>query len=235
MGTNPHFFSGEHQPSLPLSTSTMPDTYTVAPHLAYFDIPLSHFAASRPEFESFGVGGYIISKSRPTPACPGLPRVLLLQRALTDAMPGSWEGPGGACEPDTDKTILDGVAREVLEETGLHVSRVVELVGVDGWQHTRRNGTRFRIAKYSFLVEIHEATRQLPYGSLQSLPCEEFPVRLEDTEHQAFEWATEGKVRQSHQTSQGKYTLALPPSGHQGANILRAFDLFRGMVGEKSA
>ncbi|KAJ6129271.1 hypothetical protein N7512_002051 [Penicillium capsulatum] len=207
----------------------MARSYTVAPHLANFDIPLAEFAASRPEFESFGVGGYIFSHLNPT--SHHAPRVLLLQRALTDSMPGCWEGPGGAAEPD-DRSLLSGVAREVLEETGLHVSRVLELVAVDAWQHTRRNGTRFRIAKYSFLVDVYESVCTRPDGKIQLVPLGDIPVSLEATEHRAYDWAAEEDVRLCLHSGQGKYQL--PPSGHQGANILRCFDFLRG-VGEQSA
>lgn len=198
----------------------MARSYTVAPNLAYFDIPFAEFAAARPEFESFGVGGYIFSRKNFAHSDEA-PRILLLQRALTDSFPGCWEGPGGASEPE-DGTLLDGVVREVLEETGLHVSRVVELVAADAWQHTRRNDTRFRIAKYSFIVEVHEHTRELCEGVTQAVPREEIPVSLEATEHQAFEWATKEDLRLSLQACGGKYKL--PP--YQGVNILRCFDFY---------
>lgn len=204
--------------------------YTLAPHLEYFNIPIAEFAAARPEFESFGVGGYIFAQDADRPSETGSPspRLLLLQRALTDSMPGCWEGPGGASEPEEDGTLFDGVVREVLEETGLHVSRVVELVAVDSWTHkSRTTGEKFRIAKYFFMVEVHEGVRLSPDGSQQPVPAEEIPVRLEASEHQAFDWATEEDVRQSVQTSEGKYKFPLPLIGHQAPNIVRCFELLR--------
>lgn len=197
------------------SFTVMARPYTVAPHLHYFEVPLANFTAARPEFDSFGVGGYIFADAL-------TPRVLLLQRALTDSMPGCWEGPGGSYEPDVDDTLLDGVAREVLEETGLHVSHIAELVAVDSWTHTRRNGSKFRIAKYSFIVEVHESVRP----SAARVPREEIPVQLMESEHQAFDWATEEDVRLSLQSG-GKYQLPLPSTGHQAPNILRSFELYR--------
>lgn len=200
--------------------------YTVAPHLQYFTVPFGEFIASRPEFESFGVGGYIFSQNETISPDSKVPRrTLLLQRALTDSMPGCWEGPGGSSELD-DKSLLDGVVREVLEETGLHVSKITDLAAVDGWTHTRRrDGVKIRIAKYSFIVEVHEAFRQLSDGSKVPVATEDIPVRLEATEHQAFEWATEEEVQRSVQTEQGKYKL--PAWGHQGPNILRSFEVVR--------
>ncbi|KAJ6133750.1 hypothetical protein N7523_000072 [Penicillium sp. IBT 18751x] len=193
----------------------MASPYTVASHLQYFEVPLADFTAARPEFDSFGVGGYMFSGA-------STPRVLLLQRALTDSMPGCWEGPGGSYEPDVDGTLLDGVVREVLEETGLHVSHIAELVAVDSWTHTRRNGSKFRIAKYSFIVEVHESARP----SADQVSREEVPVRLMESEHQAFDWATEEDVRLSLQSG-GKYQLPLPSTSHQAHNILRSFELYK--------
>lgn len=196
--------------------------YTIAPHLEYLNIPFTHFIAARREFDAFAVGGYLFAQPAGTP-----PRILLLQRALTDSMPGCWEGPGGAAEPDEDRTLLDGVVREVAEETGLHVSRIVELVAVDVWTHTRRsNGEQIRIAKYSFIVEVHEAMRRENDGPCRAVFMEEMPVMLAATEHQAFDWALEEDVRHSLRTGRGKYQLPLPSMGHQGPNILRAFALF---------
>lgn len=199
-------------------------SYTVAPHLEYFNVPFADFIAARPEFEGFGIGGYIFSQNTRDPV--SLPRILLLQRALTDSMPGCWEGPGGASEPEEDKTLLDGVVREVLEEAGLHVSRIVELVAVDSWAHKRRNGQTIRIVKYSFIVDVHESIRESPSGDSNAVYCDEIPVRLDAKEHQAFDWAVEADVRESMKPNSGKYALPLPPTGHQGPNILRAFELY---------
>jgi ADP-ribose pyrophosphatase YjhB (NUDIX family) len=187
-------------------------SYSVSPHLKYFTIPFGDFADARPEFDAFGVGAYIFSGAR----------VLLLQRALTDSMPGCWEGPGGASEPQRDETLLDGVVREVLEESGLHVTRVVELVAVDCWEHHRRSGGKMRIAKYSFIVEVHEARNSLG----EQLSPLAIPVQLAETEHHAFDWATEEEVQLSVE-SKGRYKFPLSLIGHQGPNILRAFELRR--------
>ncbi|KAJ5919379.1 hypothetical protein N7466_010322 [Penicillium verhagenii] len=120
-------------------------------------------------------------------------------------MPGCWEGPGGSHEADQDGTLLDGVVREVLEETGLHVSRIVELAGVDGWTHQRRSdGQFFRVAKYSFIVEVYESMRELS-GSSQLVPRSDIPVVLEVGAHDLFEWATEEDVRASLQPGAGRF------------------------------
>jgi len=63
-----------------------------------------------------GVGGVVISKGR----------ALLVKRGAPP-LEGQWSIPGGMLE--TGETLLEGVRRELAEETGLEV-RVVELIEV---------------------------------------------------------------------------------------------------------
>ncbi|EPS32519.1 hypothetical protein PDE_07479 [Penicillium oxalicum 114-2] len=207
----------------------MAHRYSIAPHLEYLNVPFAQFAASRPEFDAFGVAGFIFVHSAPPTGGHPPPRLLLIQRALTDSMPGCWEGPGGAAEPDEDQTLLDGVVREVAEETGLHVSRIVELSSVDVRYHERR---KIRIAKYSFIVEVHEATRCSPDGGLEIVPPEQIPVRLEPTEHSAFDWAAEEDIRSSIETGHGRYKFWPSIAGYPAPDVLRAFLSLR--QGERS-
>lgn len=193
-------------------------TYTVAPHLQYFAVPLASFIAARPEMEGFGVGAYIFSRAdHPS-------RILLLQRAESDSMPGCWEGPGGACEPDKDETLLDSLVRETFEESGLHVSRVVELVAVNCWEHHRRTGGKIRLVKYSFIVDVHES---LHSDTKEPVPAAQIPVQLEATEHQHYDWATEDNVHISLKSTSGPYKFPYLSMGHQAPNILRAFELLK--------
>lgn len=67
-----------------------------------------------PERPVVGVGGVVVRDGA----------VLLVQRAH-DPLAGQWTIPGGAVE--VGETLREAVARELLEETGLHV-RVFELV-----------------------------------------------------------------------------------------------------------
>lgn len=54
--------------------------------------------------------------------------ILLLKRAAhEDVYPNIWEIPGGKVE-DSDPTILDAVKREVVEETGIKVLRIIRAV-----------------------------------------------------------------------------------------------------------
>ena len=75
-------------------------------------------ASSReyPERPLVGVGGVVIEADR----------ALLIRRA-SEPLRGEWSIPGGMLE--LGETLLEGVARELLEETGLHV-RVLDLIEV---------------------------------------------------------------------------------------------------------
>ncbi|OGM51287.1 NUDIX domain protein [Aspergillus bombycis] len=203
-------------------------TFTIPPHLNEYNIPLSSFKAARPQWTNFIVGGLVFSRDSQNKSNEeGEPRVLLLQRALTDSLPGYWEGPGGGCE-ETDETILTAAAREVVEESGLHVSRIVDLVGVEEWTK-EKNGTMLFVAKFTFLVEVHEA--QSVFGEMTGTEGEktvevdgdavqrwEDRVRLEPSEHSTYEWATEAQVKLGLD-GKGKYKIL----EDEGRNLLKAF------------
>jgi 8-oxo-dGTP diphosphatase len=69
-----------------------------------------------PELPMVGVGGVIIRDGR----------TLLIRRG-SEPLKGEWSIPGGMLE--VGETLKEGVTRELLEETGLHV-QVVELIEV---------------------------------------------------------------------------------------------------------
>ena len=69
-----------------------------------------------PERPIVGVGGVVIEDGR----------ALLIRRG-SEPLKGQWSIPGGTLE--TGETLLEGVVREMAEETGLQV-RVVELIEV---------------------------------------------------------------------------------------------------------
>ncbi|GFF97777.1 hypothetical protein IFM53868_09404 [Aspergillus udagawae] len=212
--------------------------FIVPSHLAEYNVPLSEFAASKPHLTDFVVGGLVYSQSieegdEATEPTSEKPRtyVLLLQRAATDSYPGHWEGPGGMCER-TDSTLLAGVAREVFEEAGLHVSKFVDLIAIDEWVRILRNDEMHRVAKFTFLVEVHEASGKdgVPSGDVVvGVAPERWEdgVKLEQAEHQAFEWATEKEVRESLE-SQGKFKFLKD----QGWNLLKGFELLKRTTAE---
>ena len=107
-------------------------------------------------------------------------KVLLLQRAAHDSMPLHWEIPGGAVDEE-DESILHGLAREIWEESGLLVTRVVRVVGA-GQTFTSSKGKR--VIKYSFEVEVER-----PAGG--DLPR----VTIDPEEHADYAWVSEEECR----------------------------------------
>ncbi|RAH43875.1 NUDIX hydrolase, partial [Aspergillus brunneoviolaceus CBS 621.78] len=155
------------------------------------------------------------------------PKTLLLQRSITDSYPGHWENPGGLIDPVRDATVLAGVAREVREETGFHVSRFVDLVCVDEWTKMKR-GVLLQETKVTFLVEVREAVAA----------GWEATVKLAEGEHQAFVWVGEGEVRgvvrdkgRKRKASGGAGRLGVGFINEQGGNVLRGFEVVRGLRG----
>lgn len=69
-----------------------------------------------PEFPMVGVGGVVVRDGR----------ALLIRRG-SEPLKGEWSIPGGML--DVGETLIEGVSRELLEETGLRVS-VIELIEV---------------------------------------------------------------------------------------------------------
>ncbi|RDW70521.1 NUDIX hydrolase [Aspergillus mulundensis] len=222
--------------------------YTLAPHLAPFAVPLPQFRAINDQYAHF-VGGALIF-SRTVPCTPEnqeeredaktLLRILLLQRSYEDSYGGQWEGPGGSIDPD-DANILDGVAREVLEESGLHVSRFVELAGKEEWVRQRPDRADL-VVKFTFIVEVHEAKPAVSTrdgeGDGNGVPADtlanggvapalerrwEEMVSLDPAEHRDFKWVTEEEVREGEEDLTGKYKSF----AGMGRVILGAFRMMR--------
>lgn len=114
-------------------------------------------------------------QDKPTPVLVSAPapRLLLVQRAATErAFPNLWEIPGGSTET-FDRSILHSVAREVFEETGLHLTRIVRQVGEgvefqSAKQITDENGLskpRKSYLKLTFEIEVAEFEEKLAEGS----------------------------------------------------------------------
>jgi len=94
-----------------------------------------------------GVGGVIIDEGR----------ALLIRRG-SEPLLGEWSIPGGSLE--VGETLEEGVARELLEETGLQV-RVLELIEVfdriyvetSAGEHELKKGPRFHYVIVDYLCE----------------------------------------------------------------------------------
>lgn len=223
-------------------------SYTVAPHLAIeFDVPLSDFALAHPQYNHYVVGGLIftnrprtslpllasasryakeeeehLSQSNSAPASSSKPLMLIIQRSLSDSWGGYWDFPGGSLEPDSDQTLLDGVAREVLEETGFHVRAIRELARVDAWIVSKR-GQVLKVAKFTFVVDVHEAVDTAEW---------EQKVRLSPREHMNWLWVSEEEIEESARVireareNRGK-KHEVPPYMFVGVQGETAWDGFR--------
>jgi len=88
--------------------------------------------------------------------------VLLVRRAAWDSLPGQWELPGGKI--DRGERVLEGLAREVEEETGLMLA------------DARRVSTREMVSPRGNLVREHVYAA----GAIGT-------VTLSD-EHDAYAW-----------------------------------------------
>lgn len=106
-------------------------------------------------------------------------KVLIIQRASNDSYAGLWELPGGGREP-LEKSV-DGVKREVKEETGLIVE-VIKVIGVFDFVNERDGETRDH-TQINFLVK--------PVGPID--------VKI-SSEHQNFTWISPNEV--------DKYTIS---------------------------
>jgi 8-oxo-dGTP diphosphatase len=98
-------------------------------------------------------------------------KVLLARRAAAEFLGGSYELPGGGI--DEGETITEGAMREVKEETGLTVSKVVAMF--DGFDYSTDRKPSVR--QINFLVEVE--------------PGE---VVLNPEEHDEYVWADEDTV-----------------------------------------
>ncbi|KAL4797987.1 FAD binding domain-containing protein [Aspergillus venezuelensis] len=237
------------------NTMTLKYNYTVAPHLQAYAVPFADLRAANPQYTHYVGGGLIFSRTaQPKPSGPkketrgkaGTLRLLLLQRSYEDSYGGQWEGPGGSCDPE-DKNLLDGVAREVFEESGLRVSRFVELAGKEEWVRERL-GQIISAVKFTFIVEIHEAVpvphseAEDRYGEGNGVPAPaeegngsgnevklerrwEEMIKLDPAEHRDFEWVTEDDVMAAENAKDGEGEFK--SFANQGRTMLDAFRIMR--------
>ncbi|KAK7924344.1 hypothetical protein PG985_006398 [Apiospora marii] len=147
------------------------------------------------------------------------PRVLLVQRALTDSWPGIWEAPGGTCD-ETDTSLIAALARELREETGLEARAALGLVHID----RVRGG---HLTKVTFLADVENPQQvKEKEGEHLSSPSPSLSswnglVKLDPAEHSAFVWATEEEVRQD--IVQGGQRLVWPRNSRDKATVLEGF------------
>ena len=97
--------------------------------------PLPEFRKEFPFYPArLAVGAIIIYQ--PSVVTATAPVVLVLQRVLSDSFGGRWDVPGGGVE-ESDRDLISTCKREVFEETGLHVSKISDLVHYCQWPERR--------------------------------------------------------------------------------------------------
>ncbi|KAF2805563.1 uncharacterized protein BDZ99DRAFT_466532 [Mytilinidion resinicola] len=147
---------------------------SIPPDLEKYAITRAEFFKQNPQVDALAVGAVVYHKKR----------LLLIQRSASDrAFPNFWEIPGGGSE-DSDETILHGVERELMEETGFKAKRFVKLVAQLEW-NDKRPGRTSKWAKVNVEVEVEGIETD---GDLE--------IVLAPKEHQAFVWATEEVVEE---------------------------------------
>lgn len=65
--------------------------------------------------------------------------------------PGCWDIAGGHVEPG--ETLLSALEREIAEETGWHLERILTLVETFDWEQTQ-DGQVFPMREFDFLVQV---------------------------------------------------------------------------------
>jgi 8-oxo-dGTP pyrophosphatase MutT (NUDIX family) len=103
-----------------MSNTNLPP-FTFYPDLAPFSVTLPAYLSSNPTISRLLVSAVVVHSRGATP------RTLLVQRAASDGFPLQWECPGGSVD-SSDLTILHALQRELFEETGLALTRVVALL-----------------------------------------------------------------------------------------------------------
>lgn len=114
-----------------------------------------HAAAIKEGIEKFVMGALVLSNSK----------VLLLKRASHDWLPNFVELPSGGV--DEGEALIDALARELLEETGLKLLAAERYVG--HFDYVTESGKRAR--QFNFIVSVHEGN-----------------VTLNPDEHSEFYW-----------------------------------------------
>lgn len=123
-------------------------------------------------------------------------RVLLIRRGKPPRL-GQWSLPGGALR--LGETLADGIAREVLEETGLTLARVELLTTVDLIERDDAGAVRFHYTLVDFTAEAAEGE----------------PIPGDDAS--AVGWFTVAEVRELGLWSETVRIIELAAAGRQPA------------------
>lgn len=216
-------------------TSTWPIATELPSELAFLANHISTYFNSNPPYNQATLGALIF-----TPP-PQTPRLLLVQVTETgdpDTFSWAWEVPSGAPK-SSDLTLLHALSRIVLEQTGLHLSRVHTMSG----SQIGPQDENPQWIKLQFTCQVRELdcdndrfypqqTLAYQMGNPESYNFEAakaqakdpntVPVRLNSQSHRQHAWATEEDLREF-------MNLGLYPNGanNQYQSMLDAFALYK--------
>jgi 8-oxo-dGTP pyrophosphatase MutT (NUDIX family) len=145
------------------NSSTKPQrSYASSPSVAKYAVsPATFLQTLRADIANIAASGYIFNSTGSN--CT----ILLLRRSASEAaFPNLWEPPGGGVDL-TDATVLDGVVREVFEETGLIVRKIDSILSER--ELPERFGRNWH--KVDFLVEVESGE-----------------VKIDPEEHSEWKW-----------------------------------------------
>ena len=163
------------------ATPGVPDTFVFPPSLATYNVSVPAYFCANASISALIVGAVVFSGDQ----------VLLIQRAASDFGPLMWEIPGGTCEAQRDPTVLHSLARELREETGLHLRRITKFVDEVEFDEGGKPGFTWR--KITFEVEVDEGYGLSASESKEAITA---AVKLDPEEHQDWGWATKRDVEQ---------------------------------------
>ena len=195
-----------------------PISIHVPPSLQQLAVRPQAFLETLPSTDALVVGAFIFAAPPPTHTA----HLLVIQRSAYETFANKWEIPGGGVETE-DPTLLHSIAREVFEETGLHLSSIVHEVRP---RIEFQSGTGIACTKLNFEIEVME----LKEDELKAL--KDVEVRLDPTEHQAFRWITHSELEgmaEEWWMSRGQCHAAMTAFGmHAARRLLQGHEGSRG-------
>ncbi|KAM3511331.1 hypothetical protein MY11210_005004 [Beauveria gryllotalpidicola] len=185
--------------------------YTFDASLASFNISKDAFLAAHPPIARVMAAAMVFRRNPSSASSSSPPQTLLLCRAATDSYPLKWEVPGGSVDAAADATLLDAVARELWEETGLTAAHMAAPIVMVPEEEPLAEATRAGLGiqpqdeglgvDADGLTVTFEENGRL-WGKVTALVTvsgaeeeEEVVVVLREEEHGEAAWVTEEDVR----------------------------------------
>ena len=218
-----------NNPSWPITTELPSELAFLANHISmYFN--------ADPPFNNASLGALIFT---PPPHTPRLLLIQVLKTSDPHAFSNLWEIPNGMPKP-SDLTLLHALSRIILEQTGLHLSRVYSMPSS---QTGPSDGGGSQWMKLQFSVQVSELEgdedrfshqQALAYAAgvpedynfetarSQVRDPNKIPIKLNSATHSKHAWATEEDLIEFANT--GLYPTE---AGNVYQPILDAFALYK--------